>query len=72
MIGKHHVQPGSDAVLFHKRLTVSENLLINKYRISVSELFRPREFGFAVCGKNLAGISRFVAGMRHGVPFSLK
>jgi hypothetical protein len=71
-IGKHHVHPCSTAVLFHKRLTASENLLINKYRTSVSVLFRPIDFGFAVCGKNLASISRFVAGMRHGVPFSFK
>jgi hypothetical protein len=39
---------------------------INIYRTLVSGLFRRKDFGFVVRGKNLASISRFVAGIRHG------
>jgi hypothetical protein len=35
------------------------------YRTAVSGVFRRRDFGFAVCGKNLASVSHFVAGIRH-------
>ena len=45
--------------------TASENLLINLYRTPVSGAFRRRDSDFAVCGKNLASVSRFVAGIRH-------
>jgi hypothetical protein len=31
------------------------------YRTRVSGGFRRKDFGFAVCGKNLASVSRFVA-----------
>src|SRR5262249_23369575 len=39
-------------------------LLINIYRTSVSGVLRRKDSGFAVCGKNLASVSRFVAGIR--------
>jgi hypothetical protein len=35
------------------------------YRTAVSGVFRRKDFGFAVCGQNLASVSRFVAGIRH-------
>jgi hypothetical protein len=41
-------------------------LLINIYRTPVSGVFRRKDSGFAVCGENLASISQFVAGIRHG------
>jgi hypothetical protein len=37
-IGKHHVHPYSNAVLFQKAVTASRNLLINKYRVFQSYL----------------------------------
>jgi hypothetical protein len=39
---------------------------INLYRTLVSGRFRRKDFGFVVCGENLASISRFVARIRHG------
>jgi len=39
---------------------------INVYRTLVSGRFRRKDFGFVVCGENLASISRFVARIRHG------
>ena len=39
-------------------------LLINIYRTSVSGVLRRKDSGFAVCGKNLASVSQFVAGIR--------
>src|SRR5262249_7589730 len=78
IIGKHHVHPYSNAVLFiiggtsrwdadhayhfRERATV---LLINIYRTPVSGVLRRKDSGFAVCGKNLASVSQFVAGIRH-------
>jgi hypothetical protein len=41
-------------------------LFINIYRTPVSGVFRRKDSGFAVCGENLASISQFVAGKRHG------
>jgi hypothetical protein len=41
-------------------------VLINIYRTPVSGVLRRKDSGFAVCGENLASISRFVAGIRHG------
>jgi hypothetical protein len=38
---------------------------MNIYRTSVSGVLRRKDFGFAVCGENLASVSRFVAGIRH-------
>jgi len=81
IIGKHHVHPYSNAVLsiaiigvtsswdadhayhFRERATV---LLINMYRTPVSGVLRRKDSGFAVCGENLASVSQFVAGIRHG------
>src|SRR5262245_56756187 len=40
-------------------------LLINTYRTPVSGILRRKDSGFAVCGENLASVSRFVAGIRH-------
>ena len=39
---------------------------INIYRTPASGVFRRKGFGFAVCGENLASVSQFVAGIRHG------
>jgi hypothetical protein len=39
--------------------------LINIYRTPVSGVLRRKDSGFAVCGENLASVSRFVAGIRH-------
>jgi hypothetical protein len=50
----------SHSSLFERRL----NLLIKMYRTPVSGVFRRRASGFAVCGKSLATVSRFVAGIR--------
>jgi len=47
---------------FQERATV---LLINIYRTPVSGVLRRKDSGFAVCGENLASVSRFVAGIRH-------
>src|SRR5262249_52688480 len=38
---------------------------MNIYRTSVSGVLRRKDSGFAVCGENLASVSRFVAGIRH-------
>jgi len=38
---------------------------IDIYRTLVSGVFRRKDFGFVVCGENLASVSRFVAGIRH-------
>jgi hypothetical protein len=46
--------------------TPSTASVINIYRTLVSGLFRRKDFGFVVRGKNLASISRFVAGIRRG------
>src|SRR5262245_56457262 len=80
IIRKHHVHPYSNAVFsiaiiggtycwdadhayhFRERATV---LVINIYRTPVSGVLRRKDSGFAVCGENLAGVSRFVAGIRH-------
>jgi hypothetical protein len=43
-------------------------LPINIYRTPASGVFRHKGFGFAVCGENLASVSQFVAGIRHGRP----
>src|SRR5215831_13837312 len=85
IIGKHHVHPYSNAVFsiaiiggtycwdadhayhFRERATV---LLINIYRTPVSGVLRRKDSGFAVCGENLASVSQFVAGIRHGDPSS--
>jgi hypothetical protein len=64
-IRKHHIHPYSNSVLFQKRDTASENFFARMYRTGVSGVFRRKDFGFAVCGKNLASVSRFVAGIRH-------
>jgi hypothetical protein len=40
--------------------------LINIYRTPVSGVLRRKDSGFAVCGENLASVSQFVAGIRHG------
>jgi hypothetical protein len=84
IIGRHHVHPYSNAVRFHndhrrdlhwdadhayhfrERATV---LLINIYRTPVSGVLRRKDSGFAVCGENLASVSQFVAGIRHGRSF---
>src|SRR5438132_6285457 len=52
---------------FRERATV---LLINIYRTPVSGVLRRKDSGFAVCGENLASVSQFVAGIRHGEPSS--
>src|SRR6266540_487732 len=51
---------------FRERATV---LLINIYRTPVSGVLRRKDSGFAVCGENLASVSQFVAGIRHGRSF---
>jgi hypothetical protein len=43
--------------------------LINIYRTPVSGVLRRKDSGFAVCGENLASVSQFVAGIRHGRSF---
>jgi hypothetical protein len=52
---------------FRERATV---LLINIYRTPVSGVLRRKDSGFAVCGENLASVSQFVAGIRHGDSFN--
>jgi hypothetical protein len=41
--------------------------LINIYRTPVSGVLRRKDSDFAVCGENLASVSQFVAGIRHGL-----
>jgi hypothetical protein len=43
--------------------------LINIYRTPVSGVLRRKDSDFAVCGENLASVSQFVAGIRHGRSF---
>jgi hypothetical protein len=77
IIEKHHVHP----FLFHSfiggtsrwdanhavRLPRTGNRLVDQeiYRTPVSGVLRRKDSGFAVCGENLASVSRFVAGIRH-------
>jgi hypothetical protein len=44
-------------------------LLNNIYRAPVSDVFRRKDSGFAVCDENLASVSQFVARIRHGRSF---
>jgi hypothetical protein len=83
IIGRHHVHPYSNAVLFHDHRRDlhwdadhtyhfrerATVLLINIYRTPVSGVLRRKDSGFAVCGENLASVSQFAAGIRDGRSF---
>jgi hypothetical protein len=60
-IGKHHIHSYSNAWALKRQQPM--------YRTPVSGVFRRRDSGFVVCGENLASVSQFVAGIRHGRSF---
>src|SRR6516225_660450 len=68
IIGKHHVDPSIRTPRSQGRVAGNSQgedkatvVLIDMYRTPVSGVLRRKDSGFAVCGENPAGVSRFAA-----------
>ena len=68
IIGKHHVDPSIRTPRSQRRVAGNSQgedkatvVLIDMYRTPVSGVLRRKDSGFAVCGENPAGVSRFAA-----------